>query len=107
MKDSELSQEKKRLREQFPNADQYKLNALDGLLEQAAYEKLYLKKLNKQAMVTGLIKVHPDNPGLQQVLPISNEITKHSATLTNIMNQLMKHLSIESDEWEDGLDDYE
>ena len=107
MSNAELLQEIDRLKAQFPNADENKINALEGLIEQAAYEKIYLKELNQQALKSGLVEFHPDNPRLQRTLPISNEITKHSATLTNLMNQIMKHLSVEDDDWDDELSDYE
>lgn len=58
-------------------------------------------------MISGLIEFHPENAKLQRALPVSNEITKHSATLTSIMDKLMKHLSVESDFDDDGLDEYE
>lgn len=107
MSNAELLQEIDRLKGLFPGADENKLNALDGLIEQAAYERIYLKKLNEKAIITGLIKFHPTNPELQQTLPISNEISKHSASLTNIMDKLMKHLGVELDEEDDDLDEYE
>lgn len=107
MSSPELLKEIDRLKSQFTGADENKINALDSLIEQAAYEKLYLRKLNEQALITGLVKVHPDNPSIQQTLPISSEISKHSAALTNIMDKLMKHLSIEQDNEDDGLDEYE
>lgn len=108
MVDPELSKEIEKIKESFPNADTDKVKALIGLIEQAAHEKIYLKRLNGQAMITGLVKIHPKNPTIQKVLPVSNEITKHSATLTNIMNQLMKHLAVEKDDEEDEeLNEYE
>jgi len=60
-----------------------------------------------QALETGLVKIHPSNPQMQQTLPVSAEIAKHSATLTNIMDKLMKHLGASSDEDDEGLSDYE
>lgn len=95
-----------RLKQEFKNADESKIRVLDGLIEQAAYERLYLKRLNEQAIITGLVKIHPQKPSLQKTLPISGEIAKHSAALTNIMDKLMKHLDVESDDDDDGLDDY-
>mgnify|MGYP000931474864 FL=1 len=106
MLNSELSNEINRLKAEFPGADKNKLNALESLIEQAAYERIYLNQLNKQAMLTGLIKFHPDNPQLQQTLPVSAAIAKHSAALTNIMDKLMKHLGSNIDE-EEGLSEYE
>jgi len=103
----ELTAEIIRLKEQFAGADDNKINALESLIEQAAYEKLYLRRLNEQAIITGLVKIHPDNPSIQQTLPVSGEISKHSAALTNIIDKLMKHLSVDLDEEDDGLDEYE
>ena len=105
MVNSELSAEINRLKAEFAGADDNKLKALDALIEQAAYERLYLRKLNLQAIDTGLVEVHPDNPKLQRALPVSGEIAKHSATLTNIMDKLLKHLSISVEE-DDDLEDY-
>lgn len=107
MSNAELLNEINRLKEQFANADEIKLNALEGLIEQAAYERIYLKRLNEQAIVSGLVEFHPENAKLQRTLPISSEISKHSAALTNIMDKLMKHLAVEADDEDDDLDEYE
>lgn len=107
MQNTELSQEIDRLKSLFPGADENKFNALEGLIEQAAYERIYLKRLNEQAIVSGLVKIHPDNPSIQKSLPISAEISKHSAAFTHIMDKLMKHLAIDLDDEGDGLDEYE
>lgn len=107
MPNPELTAEINRLKAEFANADESKLRALDALIEQAAYERIYLRVLNEQAIKTGLVKIHPDNPELQRALPVSGEIAKHAAALTNITDKLMKHLSVETDEEDDGLDNYE
>lgn len=107
MSNAEITKEIDRIKSLFPNADENKINVLEGLIEQAAYLRIYLKELNNKAMISGLIEFHPENTKLQRALPVSNEITKHSATLTSIMDKLMKHLSVESDFDDDGLDEYE
>lgn len=107
MSTAELSKEIDALISYFPGADENKLKALEGLIEQAAYEKIYLKRLNEQALKSGLVEFHPENAKLQRTLPISNEISKHSATLTNIMDKLMKHLSTNIDDEDDDLGEYE
>ena len=107
MSNAEIAKEINRIKSLFPNADENKLSALEGLIEQAAYTKLYLKKLNEQAIVSGLVEFHPENAKLQRTLPISNEIAKHSASLTNIMDKLMKHLAVDMDDEDDDLDEYE
>lgn len=107
MLNSELLAEITRLKAEFAGADENKIRALEGLIEQAAYERLYLKRLNEQAIVTGLVEFHPENSKLQRTLPISGEIAKHSAALTNIMDKLLKHLGVSIDDDDDGLSDYE
>lgn len=106
MGNAELTAEINRLKQEFPGADENKMRALEGLIEQAAYERIYLKRLNEQAIISGLVKFHPENAKLQRTLPISGEIAKHSAALTNIMDKLMKHLAVEVDDDDDGLDEY-
>jgi hypothetical protein len=107
MESTELSAEISRLKAEFAGADENKIRALEGLIEQAAYERIYLKRLNEQAIVTGLVQFHPENAKLQRPLPISAEIARHSAALTNILDKLMKHLGIPLDDDDDGLSDYE
>lgn len=107
VKQIELTNEINRLKEQFAGSDNNKLNAMEALIEQAAYERIYLRRLNNQALITGLVKVHPNNPEIQQILPVSGEITKHSATLTSITDKLMKYLAVDSEEKDDGLGEYE
>lgn len=103
----DIQAEIERLKSLFPDAAENKLLAMESLIEQAAYLKLYLKRLNQQAMISGLVQVHPENAKLQRSLPVSGEITKHSATLTSIMDKLMKHLAVDADDEDDGLDEYE
>lgn len=103
----EIAKEIKRLKALFPGADEEKIMAMDGLIEQAAYLRIYLKKLNEQAIESGLIEFHPENAKLQRTLPVSNEIARHTASLTNIMDKLMKHLSTGINDEDDGLGYYE
>lgn len=106
-RDDALTQEIQRIKNAFPGADENKMKVLEGLIEQAAYERLYLKNLNESAIVTGLVKVNPENATMQRALPVSTEITKHSAALTNILDKLCKHLAVTMEEGEDELADFE
>lgn len=107
MRNDELVGEIERLKAEFTNADEGKLRALESVIEQAACERIYLKRLNETALITGLVKVHPEDPLRQKSLPISAEIARHSATLTNIMDKLMKHLAVEQEDDDEDLSDYE
>ena len=106
MLDHELQAEIDRLMKQFSGAEPAAVEILFALIEQAAQETIYLRRLNGIAGKTGLVKIHPDHLEIQKTLPISNEIARHSAALTNILDKLMKHLGGNEDEEEDGLDDY-
>ena len=107
MRDDELSAEIKRLTEQFSGGDAKKLEALSGMIEQAAFETLYLKRLNEQAILSGLVKIHPENASMQRALPVSAEIARHSATLTNILDKLCKHLGNSGEDDYDDLSEFE
>ena len=107
MSNAEITKEIDRIKSLFPNADENKINVLEGLIEQAAYLRIYLKELNNKAMISGLIEFHPENAKLQRTLPISNEIAKHSAALTNITDKLCKWLMVDTDDEDEGLDEYE
>lgn len=102
----DLQQEINKLKQEFSNADESKLKVLESLIEQAAFERLYLKQLNTQALSTGLVEFHPENAKLQRSLPVSQEIARHSAALTNIMDKLIKHLSTGEEDDETGLEEY-
>lgn len=103
----ELSAEIERLKATFPGADENRLAALSGMIEQAACETIYLRRLNEQALAFGLVQIHPDNPKIQRTLPVSGEIAKHSASLTNILDKLQKWLGAQQEEEDDSLADFE
>lgn len=107
MQKDEIQTEIERLKGLFPGADENSIAILDSLIEQAAYERVFLKQLNVEATKTGLVKIHPEHADLQRKLPVSGEIAKHAATLTNIMDKLMKHLGTVAEDDDDGLGDYE
>lgn len=106
MANEALQSEIDRLKQKFTGADENKLDALDGMIEQAAYERLYLKRLNEQALASGLVKFDPKDSTRQRTLPVSGEIAKHAACLTNILDKLARHLAASTDEDDEGLDDY-
>lgn len=107
MIEDELTAEINRLKATFPGADAHKMETLDGLIEQAAYERLYLRRLNKQAAISGLVQFHPENAALQRTLPVSSEIAKHSAALTNILDKLCRHLGVAREDEDDELAEFE
>jgi bifunctional N-acetylglucosamine-1-phosphate-uridyltransferase/glucosamine-1-phosphate-acetyltransferase GlmU-like protein len=107
MENSDILKEISRIKSHFTGADPDKLEVLNGMIEQAAYETVFLKQLNEQALESGLVKYHPENTQLQRTLPISGEIAKHTAALTNILDKLARHLIVAGDDDGDELADYE
>lgn len=103
----ELSAEIDRLKATFPGADENRLASLSGMIEQAAYETLYLRRLNAQALESGLVQINPNNPKQQRTLPVSGEIAKHSAALTNILDKLQKWLGVQSEDEDTDLEEFE
>lgn len=103
----ELTAEIERLKATFPGADENRIAALSGMIYQAACETIYLRQLNEQALSSGLVQIHPENPQIQRVLPVSGEISKHSAALTNILDKLQKWLGAQQEEEDDELAEFE
>ena len=103
----ELSAEIDRLKATFPGADENRLASMSGMIEQAAYETLYLRRLNARALESGLVQINPNNPKQQRTLPVSGEIAKHSAALTNILDKLVKHLGTQQEAEDDELSEFE
>lgn len=101
-----VKKEYEKIKAEFAGCEPQKLARWESLIEQAAVERIILKDLNEQALETGTVKIHPDNPSLQKLLPVSKAITQHAASLANIMDKLEKHLAVENDEEDDGLDEY-
>lgn len=107
LENAELSAEIERLKATFPGADENRLASLSGMIEQAACETIYLRRLNEQALASGLVQVRPDNPKIQRTLPVSGEIAKHSAALTNILDKLQKWLGVQSEDEDTDLEEFE
>lgn len=107
MSNEALQREVDRICAQFDGADEKHIAALEGMIFQAAHERLYLEKLNEQALMCGLVKFHPEDATKQRTLPISAEIARHSAAYTNIMDKLMKHLAVKGENDDDELGEFE
>lgn len=103
----ELTAEIKRLKDTFPGADENRMAALDGMIYQAACETIYLRRLNEQALASGLVQINPHNSQQQRTLPVSGEIAKHSAALTNILDKLQKWLGAQQEDDDDELEEFE
>ena len=95
----EIEEEKKKILDAFKNSDINKINAMMALIDQMAYETIYLKYLKEKSLSI-------DTEKWKTLEDINNQIVKHSATLTNIIDKMMKHLSVEILNDNEGLDEY-
>ena len=103
---TELKQEYDRIKALFVDVDEKQLQLVDGAIIEAARLRVELDKLNEIVKVTGLIKVDPNNPARQKVLPVSKELPKIRAGYTNIIFKLAKILGAGVNNEDLGLDDY-
>jgi hypothetical protein len=87
----EIKKEKERILITLKNADENKILTMDALINQMAYETIYLKYLTEVILKTDLTR-------FKYLKDINNEVVKHSATLTHITDKVLKHLSIINEE---------
>ena len=104
---TELKQEYDRIKALFVDVDEKQLQLVDGAIIEAARLRLELDRLHEIVKVTGLIKIDPNNPTRQKVLPVSKELPKIRAGYTNIIFKLARILGAGINEEDLGLDDYE
>ena len=106
-KQSEPKQEYERLRALFAEADESRIALADGLLWEAAKMRCQLDTLNEAALTAGLVKVDPSNPARQRELPVSRALTKVRASYVAYIQRIKSLLDVDTEEDEDGLEDYE
>lgn len=104
----EVEEEYARLRKLFEEGtDEKLLEAVDGVLIEAARIRVELDRLNKIAQAGGLVKIDPANPTRQKQLPVARAITQVRANYLNYMAKIAKMLGSGSmDEEEDDFDEY-
>lgn len=106
MRLTQIKKEYKRIRALFTDVDEKQLKLVDGAILEAARLRVELDRLNEIVKVSGLIKVDPNNPMRQKVLPVSKELPKVRAGYTNIIFKLARVLGTGLNVEDLGLDDY-
>ena len=99
MKEEDIFEEKKRILEVLKEADDVKIKIMNCLIDAMAYETVYLKYLRN--IIFNLKK----NSAVSE--KINNSILKHSATLTNVTDKIMKWLSTENSDEDYNMSAYE
>lgn len=100
-------QEYKRIKALFDGVDEKQLALVDGALWEAARLRVELDRLNEIVRQTGLVKVHPDNPGMQKELPVSRMIIKVRANYLNYIAKLSGVLGKSVDDEDDDMKEFE
>ena len=103
---TEFKQEYDRIKALFVDVDEKQLQLVDGAIIEAARLRVKFDKLHDIVKVSDLIKVDPNNPTRQKVLPVSKELPKIRAGYTNIIFKLAKILGAAVNNEDLGLDDY-
>jgi hypothetical protein len=103
----EVSQEYARIKALFDGVDEKQLALIDGSIIEAARLRCELDRLHEIVKVTGLVKVHPDNPGMQKELPVSKMITKVRANYLSYIAKLSGVLGKDVGEEDDDLGEFE
>ena len=101
-----IRQEYDRIKALFADVDEKQLQLVDGAILEAARIRVELDRLHKIAKKSGLVKVDPNNPTRQKVLPVSKELPKLRAGYTNIIFKLARVLGAGINDEDLGLDDY-
>lgn len=101
-----MEKEYERIKALFKDVDEKQLQLVDGAIIEAARIRAELDRLHEIAKVTGLIKLDPNNPMRQKVLPVSKELPKLRASYTNIIFKLARILGAGIHEEDLVLDDY-
>lgn len=102
-----VKKEYKRIKSLFADVDEKQLKLVDGAIIEAARLRVELDRLHDIVKQSGLVKVDPDNPLRQKVLPVSRELPKVRASYTNVIFKLARVLGAGINDEDLGLDDYE
>jgi len=108
MKKAEYDKELERLREIFARIDPEKADLVEGLIHDAAFLKAENAVLRQTLEVTGMVKIHPNNPDLQKPVEASRQYLKNVNTYSVIiktLNGILNKNMLEDDE--DDLGDFE
>ena len=99
-------QEYERIKALFDGVDEKQLALVDGAIWEAARLRVELNRLNEIVKQTGLMKVHPDNPGMQKELPASRLIVKVRANYLNYIAKLSGVLGKSDIDEDDDMEEF-
>ena len=95
-----------KLREIFEAVEPNKARLVEGLIEDAAFLKSENQALRELIGQTGFIRVHPDHPTLQRVVPATSQYLKNISCYAVVIKTLNSILQKNVVEQDDELDDF-
>lgn len=104
-KDYELEFEK--LSKIFEEVEPQKKQLVEGLIENAAFLYSEDMDLERKLKKSGLLKIHPQHPELQKILPAATQYLKNLNTYSTVIKTLNGVLSKNEIEEDDGMDEFE
>lgn len=99
-------QELKKLREIFKDVDESKRKLVEGLIEDAAFLKAENTFLRETMKTTGMVKVHPERPGVHKTVEAAKQYLKNVNSYSTVIKTLNGVLSKNIPE-DDDLSEYE
>jgi hypothetical protein len=103
----EVSKEYERIKALFEGVDEKQMQLIEGAILECARLRVELNKLNSIIKDSGLIKIRPTNPALQQELPVSRMIVKVRANYLNYIAKLSNMLGRNVDDDDNDLEEFE
>ena len=100
-------QEYSRIKTLFADTDEKQLALVDGAIWEAARLRVELNRLHEIVAVSGLIKMHPDNPMMQKELPVARQIVRIRANYLNYIAKLSAVLGKTVEDIDDPLKEFE
>lgn len=102
-----IRKEYERIKKVFEGVDEKQLELVDGAFWECARLRIELDSINEVLKKTGPIKVNPNNPSMQKIVPAANMAVKVRANYLNYVAKLSNILgkNISDDDYD--LEEFE
>lgn len=100
-------QELEKLYEIFQDVEESKRKLVQGLIEDAAFLKAKNEELKQVLSEVGMVKIHPQHPGLQKPVEAARQYLKNVNSYAVIIKTLNSVLNKDLAEDDDALSEFE
>lgn len=104
VKKTDFERERDKLLELFEITDESEKKLVEGLIDDAAFIRTENTKLREIMKETGMVRIHPDNVGLQKPLEVSKQYGRNVNTYATVIKTLNSILHKSVIEEEDTFD---